>query len=209
MTEKSDEIKPNQPEPDIHPWLGVLVRPRSTLEQLLRRETPQSARTLWLSFTALVIAFLFLGATFYPGDLDRAALRMRLVFATPFIFALSYLYFVVESYLLHKVGEWFGGRSTPAAMRVINAYTTVIPGVILGPLNILVAVLLDKDSLVRGTLENIILGWTVYITAVGIGVAAGINPWRGLAVYIVTLLFWLALGLLAGTLLFGQLPTAF
>ncbi|MDR3589407.1 MAG: Yip1 family protein [Negativicutes bacterium] len=205
MADRNDEIRPEPPR-RLHPWLGILFQPRSTMLWLLRHETQQSARTMWLSFTALFIVIMFIAVFLYPGDFDRAAVRIRLVIATPVIFALSYLYFIVESYMLHKAGEWLGGRSHVADMRVVNAYTTVVPGVILGLLNVGLSVLFGHDSPLPGFAGNLILGWTIYITAVGIAAAAGFSPWKGLLVYLVTLLLWLGLAALVGLLVFGQLP---
>ncbi len=202
MAEHDDELRP---EPrSVNPWLGILFQPRSTVIWLLQHETQKAARTLWLSFTALCIAILFLAVFIYPGDFDRAAVRIRLVIATPVIFALSYLYFIAESYLLHKASEWLRGRSRVQDMRVVNAYTTVVPGVILGLLNLGLAALLGPDSLLLSLAGNLILGWTIYITAVGIAVAAGFSPWKGLLVYLITLLLWLGLAALASLLWFGQ-----
>ena len=204
MAERNDEIRP---EPQSgNPWLAILYRPRNTMLWLLQHETQQSARTLWLSFTALLIVILFLAVMIYPGSFDRVEARIELVIATPFIFALSYLYFVAESYLLHKTSVWFGGRSQVAAMQVVNAYTTVIPGVILGLLNVGLAVLFGPDSQMLSIAGNLIIGWSIYITAVGIAAAAGFAPWKGLLVYLVTLFLWFGLAVLVGMLWFGQGP---
>jgi hypothetical protein len=202
MTEHDNEIK-SGPQGG-NPWLRILYRPYSTILWLLQHETPQSARTLWLSFTALFIVILFVAVMFYPGGFDRVAIRMRLVIATPIIFALSYLYFIAESFLLHKASNWFGGRSQVASMRVVNAYTTVIPGVILGLLNIGLAALLGTDSQLLHIADNLIIGWSIYITAAGIAAAAGFSPWKGLLVYLVTLLLWIGLAVFVGILWFGQ-----
>jgi hypothetical protein len=207
MAERDNEIRP---EPKSgNSWLGILFRPRSTMLWLLRHETRQSARMLWLSFTALFIVIMFLAVMIYPGGIDRAAVRIRLVIATPFIFVLSYLYFIAESYLLHKAANWLGGRSQVADMQVVNAYTTVIPGVILGLLNVGLTVLLGPDSLLLSLAGNLIIGWSIYITAAGVAAAASFSPWKGLLVYLVTLVLWLGLAVLAGLLWFGQGPALF
>lgn len=205
MTDQNKEIRPASPA--VNPWPGMLVRPRSTICWLLDNETQQSARMLWLSFTALFIATLFLALMVYPADFDRATVRIRLVLATPVLFLLSYLYFIAESYLLYRVSAWFGGGASQAEMRIVNAYTTVIPGVILGLVNVGLSVLFGSDSPLVGFAGNLIVGWSIYITAAGIAAAEGFAPWKGLVVYLITLAVWMGLAMSAGTLWFGQLPS--
>jgi hypothetical protein len=180
---------------DINPWRDIFFRPRATTRWLLANETAGSALMLWLSFTALFIVALFLTVMFFPGSLGERVTKIQLVVFTPVIFLFSWVYFVVESYLLCVLSRLIGGRCEVWEMRVVNAFTTVIPGVVLGLARLGVLFVVGREGLAAKLVDNAILVWTVYITLCGVAAAAGINAWRALAVCLASIGLWLAAAL--------------
>lgn len=192
--EEPEEAGRKEPEPDINPWRDIFFRPRATTRWLLAHETAGSAQTLWLSFTALFIAMLFLTVMFFP-DRFRVS-KIQLVFLTPVFFLLSWVYFIVESYLLCALSRLLGGWCEVREMRVVNAFTSVIPGVLLGLARLGVFYFLDREGTVAKVVDNIIIVWSAYITLSGIATAAGIPVWRALVVYFVSIGVWLGAAVL-------------
>ncbi len=190
-----------EPEPDISPWRDIFFRPQATTRWLLAHETAASARMLWLSFTALFIAMLFLTVMIFPDRFQVS--RIQLVFLTPLFFLLSWVYFLVQSYLLCVLSRLAGGRCEVWEMRVVNAFTTVIPTVVLGLARLGVFFLAGREGLAAKLVDNAVVVWSAYITICGIAAAAGMPKLRALAVYLVSfgvwaaaaaLVFWLAPG---------------
>lgn len=194
-----------QPEklPDINPWRDIFFRPRATTRWLLANETAESAQMMWLSFTALFIVILFLAVMLKPGSHDGAVTKMQLVIFTPLIFLLSWVYFIVESYLLCGLSRLMGGQCEVWEMRVVNAFTTAIPGAFLGFVQLGVFLLFDRQGIVTMLVDNVILVWSAYITLGGVAAAAGIPAWRALAVYLTSAGLWLAGFWIAALLLPG------
>lgn len=194
--ERRDGEEPRETErqqetpPEIKPWRDIFFRPRATTRWLLANETAASAQMLWLSCTALFIVMLFLTVTFLPDKFKVA--RIQLVYLTPVFFLLSWVYFIVESYLLCVLSRLLGGRCEVWEMRVVNAFTTVIPVVVLSILRLAVFYFVDRQGVVAKVVENVILVWTAYITLGGIAAAAGIAAWRALIVYMVSIGIWFA-----------------
>ncbi len=182
------------PEPEINPWRDIFFRPRATTRWLLAHETASSAQMMWLSFTALFIAMLFLTVMVFP-DRFRVS-KIQLVFLTPVFFLLSWVYFIVESYLLCVLSRLLGGRCEIWEMRVVNAFTTVIPGVVLGMARLGVFYFISRQGTVAMLVDNIFLVWSAYITLGGISAAAGIVAWRALVVYLVSIGIWLGAAVL-------------
>jgi hypothetical protein len=182
------------PEPEINPWRDIFFRPRATTRWLLAHETASSAQMMWLSFTALFIAMLFLTVMVFP-DRFRVS-KIQLVFLTPVFFLLSWVYFIVESYLLCVLSRLLGGRCEIWEMRVVNAFTTVIPGVVLGMARLGVFYFISRHGTVAMLVDNIFLVWSAYITLGGISAAAGIVAWRALVVYLVSIGIWLGAAVL-------------
>jgi hypothetical protein len=118
---------------------------------------------MWLSFTALFVVMLFLTVMFYPGDFERQETKMQLVKFTPVIFLLSWLYYLAESYLMYALSRLLGGRCEVWEMRVVNAFTTAIPGVFLGIVRLAVFFLIARKGLVTTLVDNVILNWSSYI----------------------------------------------
>lgn len=198
-----------QPLPDIRPWRDMFFRPRATVRWLLERETARSALLQWLSFTSLCMVVVFLAVMLYPGVFEHKVTKMELVVATPFVFLLSWGYFVVSSYLFWLVGRLLGGRCEVWEMRVVNAFTTVIPGVVFGGLRFGLFVLFGKVGLAGTLADNAMMLWSGYITLSGIAAVAGISVWRALAVYFVSLGVWMVAVMAAAAVVravFGQLP---
>lgn len=194
----------DRPEPSaVNPWRDIFFRPRATTRWLLAHETPGSALWLWLSFTALFVAALFLALTFYPGTFDRQVTRMQLVLFTPVIFLASWGYFVIQSQLLYLLGRLLGGRCTPGGMRVVNAFTTVIPSVVLGLVRLGLLFAVGRKSTALLVIDNVIMIWTVYISLGGIAAAAEITAWRALVIYLATMAVWFAGVWLAAAVLKG------
>jgi len=189
VKESEEEIK-NETE-KVNPWVAMFFRPRETLRWLVLNETVLQAKMLWLSFTAVFIIGLFVVTTFAPGIVDRGEGRMQLVIATPLIFALSWTCFLVESYLLHLVSNKLGGRSQIPAMRIVTAYTTVVPGLIFGAVNLAVFFLGGRDTYLQLLVQYIIMVWALYISACGIAAAAEITIRKALIVYFIAALLWL------------------
>ncbi len=183
-----------QPEklPNINPWRDIFFRPRATTRWLLANETAESAQMMWLSFTALFIVILFLAVMFKPGGSGGAVTKMQLVIFTPVIFLLSWVYFVVQSYLLCALGRLLGGRCEVWEMRVVNAFTTAIPGAFLGFVQLGAFLLFDRKGAVSMLVDNVILVWSAYITLGGVAAAAGIPAWRALVAYLASAGLWLA-----------------
>ncbi len=179
----------------INPWRDIFFRPRVTTRWLLVNETAASAQMLWLSFTALFIVGLFLTVMFDPGSLERQVTKMQLVVYTPLIFLFSWIYFVVESYLLCVLSRLLGGRCEVREMRVVNAFTTVIPGVVLGLARIGLLFLIDREGTAAKLVDNAVLVWSLYITLCGVAAAAGIAAWRALVVCLASVGLWLAAGM--------------
>ncbi|MDR7867865.1 MAG: YIP1 family protein [Sporomusaceae bacterium] len=194
-----------QPEtlPDINPWRDIFFRPRATTRWLLTKETAESAQTMWFSFTALFIVMLFLAVMFKPGNGDGAVTKMQLVIFTPLIFMLSWVYYIVESYLLCALSRLMGGRCEVWEMRVVNAFTTAIPGVFMGFVQLGVFIFFDRKGLVTTLVDNVVLVWSSYITLGAIAAAAGIPAWRALVVYMASAGLWLAGFWIASLLLPG------
>lgn len=195
------ESREPAPPEDINPWRDIFVRPRATARWLIARETAASAQMLWLSFTAFFIVMLFLMLTFYPGKFDRAWSKMQLVMLTPVVFLVSWGYFIAESYLLWLFTRLLGGRSEVRVMRIINAYTTVIPSVVFGLLSLGLSFLVSRDSLVAKIFENVTMVWTMWISLASLSIAAGISAWRAVTAYLASLIIWIggvavAIGLL-------------
>jgi hypothetical protein len=182
------------PEQEIIPWRDVFFRPRATTRWLLAHETASTARMLWLSFTALFIAMLFLTVMFFP-DSFRVS-RIQLVFLTPLFFLLSWVYFLVQSYLLCVLSRLAGGRCEVWEMQVVNAFTTVIPAVVLGLVRLGGFYLAGREGLAAKLVDNVCVVWAAYITLGGIAAAAGISTLRALAVYMVSFGVWAAAALL-------------
>jgi hypothetical protein len=187
----------------INPWRDIFFRPRATTRWLLANETAASAQTLWLSCTALFIVVLFLTVMFYPGSFDRQVTKIQLVIFTPTIFLLSWVYYIAESYLLCAIGKLLGGRCEVWEMRVVNAFTTVIPGVVLGFLRLGVFFFIARQGPVMMLVDNVILVWSAYITLGGIATAAKITFWRAMVVYLVSVGVVVAGAGVAGVLLQG------
>ncbi len=193
---------------EINPWRDIYFRPQATTRWLLANETAKSAQMLWLSFTALFIVGLFLVVMFYPGSFDHRVTRMQLVVYTPLIFLFSWIYFLAESYLLCVFSKLMGGRCEVREMRVVNAFTTVIPGVVLGLARLMVLFFVGRQGLLVTLVDNVVLGWSVYITLSGVAVATGITAWRALAVCLASAGVWLAAGaaVLQGAKMLSGLP---
>ena len=192
-----------EPLPDINPWRDIFFRPRATTRWLLAHETAASAQMMWFSFTALFIVMLFLAVIFKPGSEGGALTKMQLVIFTPLIFLLSWVYYIVESYLLCALSRLMGGRCEVWEMRVVNAFTTAIPGVFLGFVQLGVFIFFDRKGLVTTLVDNVILVWSAYITLGAIAAAAGIPAWRALVVYVTSAGLWLAGFWIASLLLPG------
>ena len=192
--EKRDDSPPEEHETPtaVNPWRDIFVRPRATTRWLLANETEGAALWMWLSCTALFIVILFLGLTFYPGSFDRAATRMQLVIFTPLIFLASWVYFVIQSHLLSLLGNLAGGRATVGAMRVVNAYTTVIPTVVFGLVRLGLLLAFGREGTVALIVSNILLVWTFWISLGSIAAAAQLSSWRAMGVYVATVVFWMA-----------------
>lgn len=188
----SETDRPPETPPDINPWRDIFFRPRATTRWLLANETSESAQMMWLSFTALFIAILFLAVMLKPGSQGGAVTKMQLVIFTPVIFLLSWVYFIVESYLLCVLSRLLGGRCEVWEMRVVNAFTTAIPGAFLGFVQLGVFLLFDRKGMVTMLVDNVILVWSAYITLGGVAAAAGIPAWRAMVVYLASAGFWLA-----------------
>lgn len=180
-------------ERDINPWRDIFFRPRATTRWLLAHETSASALTMWLSFTALFIAMLFLTVMFFPDKFLIS--KIQLVFLTPVFFVLSVVYYIVESYLLCALSRLAGGRCEVWEMRIVNAFTTVIPAVVLGLLRLAVFYFVDREGTVAKFVDNAVVVWSGYITLCGISAAAGIAAWRSLTVYLVSVGMWFAAAL--------------
>lgn len=191
-----------QPEPEISPWRDIFFRPRATTMWLLAHETAASAQTLWLSFTALFIAMLFLTVMFFPDKFQVS--KIQLVFLTPVFFLLSWVYFIVESYLLCALSRLAGGWCEVWQMRVVNAFTTVIPTVVLGLVRLGVLFFVGREGMVATVVDNAVVIWSAYITLGGIAAATGLATWRALAVYMVSFGAWAAVVLLLFWLVPGQ-----
>jgi hypothetical protein len=187
-----DRDGPPETPPDINPWRDIFFRPRATTRWLLANETAASAQMMWLSFTALFVVMLFLTVMFYPGDFDRQETKIQLVKFTPVIFLLSWLYYIAESYLLYALSRLMGGRCEVWEMRVVNAFTTAIPGVFLGVVRLAVFFLIARKGLVTTLVDNVILIWSSYITMGAIATAANIPIWRAMVVYVGSAGIWIA-----------------
>lgn len=189
-----DNTPPEEPETPaaVNPWRDIFIRPRATTRWLLATETEGAALWLWMSCTALFIVIIFLGLTFYPGSFDRAVTRMQLVVFTPVIFLVSWIYFVIQSHLLCLLGNLAGGRATVGAMRVVNAYTTVIPTVVFGLIRLGLLLAFGREGALVWIVNNVLLVWTFWISLGGIATAAQLPSWRAMAVYVATVVFWMA-----------------
>lgn len=189
--ETEEVLRPEpEPEPELNPWRDIFFRPRATTRWLLARETAATARTIWLSFTALFIAMMFLTVMFFP---DRVQVtKIQLVVMTPGFFLLSWIYFILESYLLCALSRLAGGRCEVWEMRVVNAFTTVIPAVVLGLTWLGTMFFFGSEGIVAKLMVNVIVIWSAYIRLGGIAAAAGIATWRALAVYLVSEGIWFA-----------------
>lgn len=201
------------PEPEnISPWRDIFFRPRATARWLLANETAGSAQMLWLSFTAFFMVMLFLTFTLYPGKFDQVWSKMQLVMLTPVIFLVSWGYFILQSYLLWSLSRLLGGRTDASAMKIINAYTTVIPSVVFGLISLGLSFVVGRDGIGAKVLENVTMVWAMYISLACLSAAAGISSWRSLVVYLTSLLIWIA-GVSAGIgllkILLPKLPAAF
>jgi hypothetical protein len=182
---------------DISPWRDIFLRPRATARWLVANETATGAQTLWLSFTAFFLVILFLTLNFYPAKFDRAWSKMQLVMLTPVVFLLSWGYFILESYLLGAFARVLGGQAEVSTMRVINAYTTVIPSVVFGLLSLGLSFLVSRDGLAAKAFENITMVWAMWISLASLSVAAGISAWRAMAAYLGSLMVWI-IGVMLG-----------
>lgn len=193
----------NDREPEnIQPWRDIFFRPRATCRYLIRHETSGSATMMWLALTALLIVILFLNIMLSPAKGDITAAKMRLVLITPIIFLFSGVFYVVESYLLWLSLKLFGGKAQLETVRIAYSFTQVIPSAVFIIISLILAFIIPRDSLIASLVSNIIMGWSLYITLVGLAESSGIVAWRSLVAYLVTLAVW-AVVILAIAALFG------
>jgi hypothetical protein len=126
--------------------------------------------------------------------------KIQLVVFTPVIFLLSWVYFLVSSYLFWYFSRAAGSQAELWRLKVVNSFTTVIPSVVFGFLRIAVFFTLGHDSAVGKLAENAIIIWSIYITLAAVAEATLLPVWRAMVVYIFTAGVMLAAGALLAPL---------
>lgn len=190
----------------ISPWRDIFFKPRASVRWLLENESPASARMVWLSFTAFFIASVFLMVMLNPGQLDPASARLQIVLAIPAVFLFSLGFFLIESYLIFYVARLFGSKAGWDGIKIIFAFTNVIPGAAFILVNFLAYFLLGAEGAAASAVHNLIAGWSIVIAVLGLAEGAAFAVWRAIAVYIITIGLWVAamsiIGRVLGTLVY-------
>jgi uncharacterized membrane protein len=142
---------PTKTSDKTNPWISLLFRPRLTIRQLLENETDESTwRQLWVTFTILitVIAFIFAMLTHSVWEKPYYNIEERLLIALVFA-TVNIAMFYLGSYISWKTSLWLGGQCEKSQMRIVYAWTTIIPVVVFGAIEILFTFLFGKESMGR------------------------------------------------------------
>jgi hypothetical protein len=185
-----------------NPWISLLFHPRLTIRQLLENETDESIWKLWVNYTILITVVAIIFAMLPPSMWEKPYLSIKEWFLVIVVLATGNIaMFYLGSYIFWKTSLWLGGQCEKSQMRIVYVWTTIIPVVVFGAIEILFTFLFGKESMLVMLTEIIWTLWDLVISIAGIREAANLSIWRAGVVWIVPYLV-LAGGIL-GIIVFG------
>jgi hypothetical protein len=193
---------PTKTSDKTNPWISLLFRPRLTIRQLLENETDESIWKLWVNYTILITVIAIIFAMLPPSMWEKPYLSIKEWFLVIVVLATGNIaMFYLGSYIFWKTSLWLGGQCEKSQMRIVYVWTTIIPVVVFGAIEILFTFLFGKESMLVMLTEIIWTLWDLVISIAGIREAANLSIWRAGVVWIVPYLV-LAGGIL-GIIVFG------
>lgn len=193
---------PTKTSDKTNPWISLLFRPRLTIRQLLENETDESIWKLWVNYTILITVIAIIFAMLPPSMWEKPYLSIKEWFLVIlFIATLNIAMFYLGSYIFWKTSLWLGGQCEKSQMRIVYVWTTIIPVVVFGAIEILFTFLLGKESMLVMLTEIIWTLWDLVISIAGIREAANLSIWRAGVVWIVPYL--VLTGGILGIIVFG------
>lgn len=166
-------------------WIALLFRPRLTIRELLEKETAKSAWDLWINFTIVLVA-----AAPIIGYLQNAIWGVpnlkftEWLLAIPVIVIINLLMFHFESYFFWKTSMWLGGRCEKHEMRIVLAWSTIIPVLVFGSVDTILTLLLGKENLLALIVSNIGVIWGAVIAIASIRELTNLSIWRAGVVWV-------------------------
>jgi hypothetical protein len=163
----------------LFPWIAFLFRPRLTIRELLEKETEKSAWNLWVNFTiVLVVVAPIIGylQTVIWGEPNLKFKQWLLGISVLVVINLLMFYF--GSYLFWKTSLWLGGNCEKSQMRIVFAWSTIIPVLVFGSIDTIFTLLLGKENLLVLLANNIGVIWSATITIASIREITNLSIWR-------------------------------
>jgi len=187
-----------------NPWISLLFRPRLTIRQLLENETDESAWKLWENFTILITVIAIIFVMLPPSMLEKTHLIIKEWFLGILILAtFNIAIFYLGSYISWKTSLWLGGQCEKSQMRIVYAWTTIIPVVVFGAIEILFTFLFGEESMLVMLTYIIWILWELVISIAGIREAANLSIWRAGVVVLIFYCLVLTGGILGSIVVFG------
>jgi hypothetical protein len=169
----------------------------------LENETDESIWKLWVNYTILITVIAIIFAMLPPSMWEKPYLSIKEWFLVILVLAtLNIAMLYLGSYIFWKTSLWLGGQCEKSQMRIVYAWTGIIPVVVFGPIEILFTFLFGKESMLVMLTEIIWTLWDLVISIVGIREAANLSIWRAGVVWIVPYLV-LTGGILGIIVVFG------
>ena len=193
---------PTKTSDKTNPWISLLFRPRLTIRQLLENETDESIWKLWVNYTILITVIAIIFAMLPPSMWEKPYLSIKEWFLVIlFLATLNIAMFYLGSYIFWKTSLWLGGQCEKSQMRIVYVWTTIIPVVVFGSIEILFTFLFGIESRLVILTEII---WTLcdlVISIASIREVANLSIWRAGVVWIVPYL--VLTGGILGIIVFG------
>ncbi|AIF52903.1 Yip1 family protein [Pelosinus sp. UFO1] len=156
-----------------------MFRPRLTIRELLERETDKSVWNLWVSFTILLAVVAPMIGYLQAAIWGEPNLKLKeWLFGTAALVIINLLMFYFGSYFFWKTSLWLGGQCEKSQMRIVFAWTTIIPCVFFGSIDAIFTLLLGKENMVVFLANNVGVIWGSVVTIAGIRETTNLSIWR-------------------------------